>query len=70
MTTTHAKKVADGKLERTLKETFPASDAASSNEAEVEPTRPYHRKPAHIDPGLVEELAKDVDRKLRRKTGS
>ena len=54
---------AEKKLDRSLKESFPASDANSSNQVDHEPVRPVHRKPAKIDQHTVDKLAEQVRRK-------
>ncbi len=56
---------AEKKLNDTLKESFPASDANSSNEVDVRPVRPEDRKPAKIDKALVDKLAEEVRQKQR-----
>lgn len=63
------KHVIDAELDEALKETFPASDAASSNEVDERPVRPVHRKPPRIDKGLVDDLAGEAERKTRRAAG-
>ena len=59
----------DAGLDKALKETFPASDATSTNEVDRKPVRPLHRKPAKIDKGLVDELAREVERKTGGEAG-
>lgn len=52
-------------LVESLKESFPASDASSSNESDDKPVRPAHRKPPLIDEQLVNDLADKVDNDRR-----
>ena len=48
-------------LDQALKATFPASDpVAIGGVTATEPDRPLHRRPAKLDKGLVEELARNA----------
>lgn len=51
---------ADDDREQALEQTFPASDAVSTNQADKTAVRPLDRKPALIDQSLVDELADKV----------
>ena len=51
------------KLDQALRESFPASDANSTNEVDAEPVRPVHRKPAEVDQHTVDKLAEQVKRR-------
>lgn len=51
-------------LEKTLEDTFPASDASSGNVIEKKATRPIDREPAQIDEAAVEKAAREARRKL------
>jgi hypothetical protein len=54
-------------LDDALEHTFPASDPVSVGEpTSSEPERPLDRRPALIDKGLVDELAKKVAGKLSK----
>jgi hypothetical protein len=54
-------------LDDALEQTFPASDPVSVGETtSSEPERPLDRRPALIDKGLVDELAKKVAGKLSK----
>jgi hypothetical protein len=48
----------------TLKDSFPASDPASSNQVDKRPVRPEDRQPAEIDHEKVVELSEEVRSKL------
>ena len=51
-------------LKGALEATFPASDpVAVDSNSSAQPDRPVHRKPAALDVELVEELARNVDKK-------
>lgn len=52
-------------LTESLEETFPASDATSSNEPDETPVRPAHRRPPLIDEKLVQDLADEVAKDQR-----
>jgi len=52
----------DSDLDETLKETFPASDVASTNEPDDPAVRPTERKPPRFDFALIYRLAKKVRR--------
>lgn len=59
----------DRELNEALKQTFPASDPLSSNEADDEPVRPRNRKPALFDPTLVHRLAERVGEQMKKRMG-
>jgi hypothetical protein len=54
----------DSQLEKTLEDTFPASDASSGNVIERQATRPKDRRPAAVDRSAVEKAAREVREKL------
>jgi hypothetical protein len=57
-------------LDEALVGTFPASDPVSVGEpTATEPERPAGRRPPRIDPALVDELAREVERKLGASEG-
>lgn len=59
-----SKKEQQRDLDAALKDTFPASDPVANGEASAsEPDRPLDRRPAKLDVGLVEELARNTARK-------
>ncbi len=63
---TKSKRERDQDLDKALKESFPASDALSTNEPDDPPIRPIGRKPPRFDFGLINRLAKKVARRARR----
>ncbi len=65
MPTTKSKPEQDRDLNKTLEQSFPASDPASTNQTDETPNRPIDRKPAIIDKKSVDALAKEADRKTR-----
>ena len=58
----------DKKLDKALKDSFPASDppAVGQSERAAPDERPVDRKPAKIDHDLVKHLAEKVDEKQKR----
>ncbi|MEQ1695926.1 MAG: hypothetical protein ABL901_08805 [Hyphomicrobiaceae bacterium] len=65
MTATKTKQEKDSDLNKSLEQSFPASDAASSNQVDGKPVRPIGRKPAVIEKSSVDALAKEAERKTR-----
>lgn len=63
MPDTKTKREQDRDLNKSLEQSFPASDPASSNQTDEDPVRPVNRKTAVIDKTSVDELAKEADRK-------
>jgi hypothetical protein len=60
----NTKSEAEDLLDTALRQTFPASDAvAVSDPATSEPIRPPNRRPAPLDRQLVDELARNVEKK-------
>lgn len=53
----------DCDLNKSLEQSFPASDPASSNKSDETPVRPMNRKPAIIEKTSVDALAKEASRK-------
>jgi hypothetical protein len=68
MPTNKSKPEQDRDLNKALKQSFPASDPASSNETDEIPVRPIDRKPAVIDKTSVDALAKEASRKNRERS--
>jgi hypothetical protein len=65
MPATKTKQEKDRDLDKSLEQSFPASDPMSTNKAEDKPTRPMERKPAEIEKSSVDALAKEASRKNR-----
>jgi len=62
---TKTKSQVDRELDESLKETFPASDAPASNEADEAAVRPKDRRPPLFDKNLVNRLADKLGERLK-----
>ena len=51
-------------LDKSLEDTFPASDPSSKNQTDAHPVRPIDRQPAPLDRATVDKLANEVKEKL------
>ncbi len=55
-----SKSEVEAELDEALRESFPASDSPSIDDEDKKAVRPVHRRPALIDKGLVDQLARKV----------
>lgn len=54
----------DHDLDEALKETFPGSDAIAIDATGDKPNRPIGRRPPKLDKDLIDELAREVKKRL------
>jgi hypothetical protein len=54
----------DHDLDEALKETFPGSDAIAVDATGDKPYRPIGRRPPQLDKDLIDELAREVKKRL------
>ena len=66
MTDNKTKNEQDRDLAKSLEQSFPASDPASTNEVDDQPIRPADRKTPVVDHGQVDEIAKQAERKSEK----
>lgn len=66
MPTAKSKPEQDRDLEKSLEQTFPASDPSSTNQTDNKPDRPAGRKTAIIDKGQVDVLAEEAESKSHK----
>jgi hypothetical protein len=64
MTHEKSKLELDHDLDEALKETFPGSDAIAIDATGDKPNRPIGRRPPRLDKDLIDELAREVKKRI------